>query len=197
MSMGLLVFLLVLVVPVFWAVARFNTFVAARNRLENAFAQIDVQLKRRHDLVPGLVTATQAYLEHERETLAAVTAARQRAVAAQIGTRRKAVSGASLAALETAEGELGGQLGRLLAIVESYPELRADDTVSRLTEELSSTENRIAFARQAFNDQVLTYNTVIELFPASMVATMTGFRRAAMMRATQSRAETAPVPVTL
>lgn len=197
MSTGLIVLLVVLVVPLFWAVARFNAFVAARNRLENSFAQIDVQLKRRHDLVPGLVTATHAYLEHERETLTAVTAARQRAVAAQASSKRKGIGGAALAALEAAESELGGQLGRLMALVESYPELRADDTVSRLTEELSSTENRIAFARQAFNDQVLTYNTVIELFPSSLVATITGFRRAAMMRATRSSAETAPVPVTL
>jgi LemA protein len=162
-----------------------------------AFAQIDVQLKRRHDLVPGLVTATHAYLKHERETLTAVTAARQRAVAAQAGSKRKGIGSAALTALEAAESELGGQLGRLMALVESYPELRADDTVSRLTEELSSTENRIAFARQAFNDQVLAYNTVIELFPSSLVATITGFRRAAMMRATRSSAETAPVPVTL
>ncbi len=197
MSTGLIVLLVVLAAPLFWAVARFNSFVAARNRLENSFAQIDVQLKRRHDLVPGLVTAAHAYLEHERETLTAVTAARQRAVAAQAGSKRKAIGGAALAALEAAESELGGQLGRLMALVESYPELRADDTVARLTEELSSTENRIAFARQAFNDQVLAYNTVIELFPASLVATITGFRRAAMMRATRSSAETAPVPVTL
>lgn len=197
MSTGLIVLLVVLMVPLFWAVARFNAFVAARNRLENSFAQIDVQLKRRHDLVPGLVTATHAYLEHERETLTSVTAARQRAIAAQASSRRKAIGGNALAALEAAESELGGQLGRLMALVESYPELRADDTVARLTEELSSTENRIAFARQAFNDQVLAYNTVIEIFPASLVATMTGFRRAAMMRATRSSAETAPVPVTL
>ena len=197
MSTGLIVLLLALALPLFWAVARFNTFVAARNRIENAFAQIDVQLKRRHDLVPGLVTATRAYLEHERETLAAVTEARQRAVAAQSASPRKAIGAKSLAAIEAAEGELGGQLSRLLALVESYPELRADDTVARLTEELSSTENRIAFARQAFNDQVLSYNTVIELFPSSLVATLTGFKRAAMMRATHSSAEKAPVPVTL
>ncbi len=197
MSTGLIILLVVLVAPLFWAVVRFNAFVAARNRLENAFAQIDVQLKRRHDLVPNLVTATRAYLAHERETLEAVTAARQRAVAAQVASARKAVGGAALAALEAAEGELGGQLGRLLALVESYPELRADDTVARLTEELSSTENRIAFARQAFNDQVLSYNNVIEIFPASLVATITGFRRAAMMRATHSSAEAAAVPVTL
>ena len=197
MSMGLIILAALFVLPIFWGVARFNAFVAARNQMENAFAQIDVQLKRRHDLVPGLVNATKAYLAHERDTLEAVTAARQRAVDAQGAAKRRVGSEGALAALVAAEGELGGQLGRLMALVEAYPALQADETVARFTEELGSTENRIAFARQAFNDQVLGYNTAIEVFPASIVATIAGFRRASMMRSTQAVAERTAVPVAL
>lgn len=197
MSTGLIIFFALFIVPVFWAVARFNVFVAARNRMENAFAQIDVQLKRRHDLIPGLLGATRAYLAHERDTLEAVTAARERAAVAQGGAKRRVGSAGALAALEAAEGELAGQLGRLFALVEAYPALQADETVARLTEELGSTENRIAFSRQAFNDQVLSYNNAIEVFPASLVATLAGFGRASMMRATQSVTERATVAVAL
>lgn len=197
MSTGLIVLAAFFVVPLFWGVSRFNAFVAARNQMDNAFAQIDVQLKRRHDLVPGLVNATKAYLAHERDTLEAVTAARQRAVDAQGIAKRRVGSEGALAALATAEGELVGQLSRLLALVEAYPALQADETVARLTEELGSTENRIAFARQTFNDQVLSYNNAIEVFPASIVAALTGFRSASMMRATQDSAQRTAVPVAL
>ena len=197
MSTGLIILASLFVVPLFWGVSRFNAFVAARNQMDNAFAQIDVQLKRRHDLVPGLVNATKAYLAHERDTLEAVTAARQRAVDAQGIAKRRVGSEGALAALTAAEGELVGQLGRLFALVEAYPALQADETVARLTEELGSTENRIAFARQAFNDQVLGYNNAIEVFPASIVAALTGFRSASMMRATQDSVQRSVVPVAL
>jgi LemA protein len=187
----------VLLATIAWIVVVFNRFVALRNRYQNAYAQIDVQLKRRYDLIPNLVTATRAYLAHERQTLEAVIAARQRAADASQNARLHPQDGAALGALAAAEVALASPLTRLLALVEQYPELQADETVQRLTEELGTTENRIAFARQAFNDQVMGYNTEVESFPASLVATMCGFRRASMLRATASAQERQAVAVAL
>lgn len=186
-----------LAVPVIWGIMKFNEFVTMRNRFQNAFAQIDVQLKRRHDLIPNVVNATRAYLQQERGTVEAVASARQAAITAQ--SRAKAHPGepAALAALEAAESTLSGHLGRLYAVVEAYPELRANESVARLCEELTSTENRIAFARQAFNDQVTSYNTGIDSFPSSVVARLCGFPRAATLRATRAAKEREPVAVTL
>ncbi|HLS55546.1 MAG TPA: LemA family protein [Zeimonas sp.] len=197
MSSGLFLSMSVLLALVAWGVVVFNRFVALRNRYQNAFAQIDVQLKRRYDLIPNLVAATRAYLAHERQTLEAVIAARQRASDASQVARRHPQDGAALLALDAAENALASPLARLMALVEQYPALQADDTVHRLTEELGTTENRIAFARQAFNDQVTGYNTELESFPASLIATMCGFRRVNTLRATVSAQERQPVPVAL
>ena len=197
MSGGLLILLGLCVATLVWAVAVYNRFVALRNAWRNAFAQIDVQLKRRYDLIPNLVAATKGYLAHERATLEAVTAARQRAVDAEDAARGLPADAGRLAALDAAEQALAAPLGRLFALVEAYPELKADERVAELVEELATAENRIAFARQAFNDQVMSYNNGIEAFPASVVATLTGFGRAASLRATRSAAEREPVPVAL
>src|SRR5690606_14563265 len=150
MSSGLFLSMSVLLALVAWGVVVFNRFVALRNRYQNAYAQIDVQLKRRYDLIPNLVSATRAYLTHERQTLEAVTAARQRASDANDAVRAGRADLPALAALDSAEVALASPLGRLIALAEQYPELQADETVHRLTEELRSTENRIGFARQAF-----------------------------------------------
>lgn len=186
-----------LVVALVWGVAVYNRFVELRNRWQNAYAQIDVQLKRRYDLIPNLVSATRAYLAHERQTLEAVIAARQRASDASDAARAHPRHKPSLDALDAAEIALASPLSRLMALVEQYPKLQADETVRRLTEELRSTENRIGFSRQAFNDQVTTYNTAIESFPASVIATLCGFRRSSTLRATASAQERQPVAVAL
>ena len=153
----------------------YNHLVTLRNRVRNAFAQIDVQLLRRHDLVPNLVETARAYLQHERATLEAVIAARTAAVGASQRASAQPGDAAALAALGQAEAALGGALGRLLAVAEQYPDLKADATMARLSEELASTENRLAFARQAYNDAVMRYNTAIELFPHLLVAGRMGF----------------------
>ena len=197
MSSGLFLSMIVLLAALAWGVLVFNRFIALRNRYQNAYAQIDVQLKRRYDLIPNLVAATKAYLAHERGTLEAVIAARQRASDANQAARQRPHDGHALVALEAAETALASPLARLMALVEQYPALQADDTVQRLTEELRTTENRIAFARQAFNDQVMGYNIELESFPASLVATLCGFRRASMLRATASAQERHAVPVAL
>ncbi|MFA7506492.1 MAG: LemA family protein [Burkholderiaceae bacterium] len=194
---GLAILVVLLAVVLIWAVVKYNEFIASRNRFHNAFAQIDVQLKRRYDLIPNLVKATRAYLAHERETLEAVVQARQQAVAAHAAAQERPGDASGLAAIEMAEAALAGPLGKLFALVESYPDLKADETVAHLVEELSSTENRIAFARQAFNDDVMRYNTSIESFPASIVAGAFGFRSASSLRATRSSRERESIAVEL
>ncbi|HEX2796225.1 MAG TPA: LemA family protein [Immundisolibacter sp.] len=156
----------------------YNRLVTLRNRYGNAHAQIDVQLLRRHDLVPNLVETARAYLQHERATLEAVIAARGAAVDAGQRAAVQPDSAAAMAALGQAEAALGSALGRLMAVVEQYPDLKADATMARLSEELASTENRLAFARQAYNDAVMTYNTALEVFPNVLVAGSMGFRAA-------------------
>lgn len=198
MSYGLMGFLAVLAAVAIWAIAVYNRLVRQRNQVENAFSQIDVQLKRRHDLVPNLVNTARGYLQHERQTLEAVTIARGRAsearAAAAAGTAGNAVL---LEALDRAESGLASALGKFSAIVEAYPELKADRTIAQLTEELTSTENRIGFSRQAFNDAVNSFNDAIGQFPDSMVATGCGFSRAGHLRSTRNDAERAPVVVQL
>jgi LemA protein len=179
--MGLLLFLGVLVLVLLFFVAIFNRLVTLRNRFKNAFSQIDVQLQRRYELIPNLVEATKAYLSHEKETLSNVIAARNQAFSAA-----KAVAGSSddaqkVQQLAQAEGALGASLGRLIAVSENYPDLKADQTVQQLMEELSSTENRVGFARQAFNDAVMEYNIQREKFPNFFVAGAFGFEQAAQM----------------
>lgn len=190
------VLLVVLLVPLVWGVAAYNRFVLLRNRCENAFSQIDVQLRRRHDLIPNLVAATRGYLEHERRTLEAVIAARRQVGEASAQARAHPADPHALAALERAETTLAEPLSRLLALVESYPELQGDETVKRLTDELTTTENRITFARQAYNDQATAYNSGIESFPASLVAGSFGFVRRRMLRPVRP-SEREPVAVAL
>lgn len=181
--------LAILVVLAAFAVSAYNRLVRLRNSIGNAFAQIDVQLKRRHDLIPNLVETARKYIQHERETLEAVTAARNTAQAAAGQARRNPAAAGAIAAMGAAEGALGGVLGRLMAVAEAYPDLKADQTMRELTEELSSTENRVGFARQAYNDAVLEYNNAAEQFPANLLAGVFGFRSADMLQSTASEAE--------
>lgn len=167
----------------------YNRLVRLRNAIANAFAQIDVQLKRRYDLIPNLVETARKYLQHERDTLEAVTAARNQASAAATAARRDPGAAAAMTALGAAEGALGGALGRLMMVAEAYPELKADQTMRELSEELTSTENRVGFARQAYNDAVLDFNDGAGQFPANLVAGAFGFAPAAMLQSTQSDEE--------
>ena len=174
-----------------WAIAAYNTLVQRRNRIANAFGQIDVQLKRRHDLVPNLVEVARRYLAHESATLEAVIRARGQAQGAAADARAHPANAAAIGALATAEQALGAGLGRLLAVAEDYPELKADATMQSLSEELTSTENRIGFSRQAYNDEVLAFNDEATQFPALLVARMFGFVPAAMLQSTQNAEERA------
>jgi len=165
----------VLLLAVVLLVSAYNRLVELRNRYKNAFSQIDVQLKRRYDLVPNLVETAKGYLKHERQTLEAVILARNQAsLAAQ---RAAATPGEATAMrdLAGAEAALGGALGRMFALAEAYPDLKSNTTMNQLSEELSSTENKVAFARQAYNDAVMSYNTGREIFPVSIIAGATGF----------------------
>jgi LemA protein len=178
-------------VLVLWAVMLFNRLVQLRNRVANAFGQIDVQLKRRYDLIPNLVEVARAYLVHEATTLEAVIRARGLAQGAAATARAQPGSASSMGALALAETALGGSLGRLMAVAENYPDLKADATMRSLSEELTSTENRLGFARQAYNDQVLDFNNEATQFPALVVARLLGFTPAAMLEATRSEDERA------
>ena len=156
----------------------YNRLVALRNRFKNAFSQIDVQLKRRYDLIPNLVEVAKGYIKHERETLEAVVQARNTAQAAGQQAARNPGDPAAMTALGAAEGQLTGVLGRLFAVVEAYPDLKANQNMLALQEELASTENKIAFARQAYNDSVMIYNTQRETFPTVILASMFNFQAA-------------------
>lgn len=183
--------LIVVAVVLVWGVAIYNRLVQLRNRIANAFGQIDVQLKRRHDLVPNLVEVARAYLAHESATLEAVIRARGQAQTAAATARAQPASAANIGALALAENALGGSLGRLMAVAENYPDLKADATMKSLSEELTSTENRLGFARQAYNDQVLDFNNEATQFPDLIVARLLGFATAAMLEATRNEAERA------
>lgn len=191
MSTTVWIVLAVVVALLWWAVAAYNRLVELRNRIANAFAQIDVQLKRRHDLVPNLVEVARGYLAHEAATLQAVIAARGQAQGAASAARAAPTNPGAIGALAAAEGVLGASLGRLMVVAEAYPDLKADATMQSLSEELSSTENRIGFARQAFNDQALDFNTAAQQFPALIVARLAGFVPAPMLESTRSEAERA------
>jgi LemA protein len=181
--------LAVLVALVFWAIAIYNGLVVLRNRFKNAFAQIDVQLKRRYDLIPNLVEAAKGYLTHERETLERVIAARGAAVGAAQKAAAAPGDAAAMQGLAQAEGALGGALGRLMAVFEAYPDLKANQNILQVQEELTSTENKIAFARQAYNDSVMEYNTKRESFPDTIFAGAFGFTAATLLEATESAEE--------
>lgn len=180
--MGTLLILLGIVALVaFWGVAIYNGLVTARNAFKNAFAQIDVQLQRRFDLIPNLVETAKGYLQHERGTLEAVTAARTAAQAGLSAAKASPGDPAAMAELAQTQAALNGALGRLMVVVEAYPDLKASQNMMQLTEELTSTENKVAFARQAFNDAVMAYNNKREVFPSSVVAGAFNFAPAALL----------------
>lgn len=189
MAWAFIILLVIIVVPIVWGIAIYNGLVTFRNRFKNAFAQIDVQLKRRYDLIPNLVETAKGYLAHERQTLEAVIKARQVALDA---SRRAAADPANAAAIRdlgAAEAGLAGTLGRLFALAEAYPDLKANQNMMQLSEELTSTENKIAFARQAYNDAVMGYNIRIESFPDNVVAGMFRFGGAELLQVTESAEE--------
>lgn len=191
MSATAWIVLALVAVVVIWAIAVYNRLVQLRNRIANAFGQIDVQLKRRYDLVPNLVEVARGYLAHEAATLEAVIKARGQAQGAAAAARAAPTSASAMGALAVAEQALGGSLGRLMMVAESYPELKADVTMQSLSEELTSTENRLGFARQAYNDQVLDFNDQAAQFPAIVVARLLGFPTAPMLESTRSDEERA------
>jgi LemA protein len=197
MGMGVWIFLAIVIALAVWAIAAYNGLVALRNRFKNAYAQIDVQLRRRYDLIPNFVETVRGYLQHERQTLDAVVQARSNAVSA--AQRAAAAPGdpPAMHELSQAEGALGGALGRLLAVFESYPDLKANQSVAALQEELSSTENKVAFARQAYNDSVMQYNTKRESFPDNVFAGLFGFAPAELLEATDSGEQRAVPKVSL
>ena len=174
----LLVLLAVIVFVLFFFVATYNKLILLRNRFKNAFAQIDVQLKRRYDLIPNLVETAKGYLKHEREVLEAVIKARNQASNAMEKAAADPGNNEAMQGLIGAESVLSGSLGRLFALVEAYPDLKANQNMMQLSEELTSTENKVSFARQAFNDAVMTYNTAREVFPNTIIANMFAFQEA-------------------
>jgi LemA protein len=186
------VLLLLVVILALWVVGIYNALVALRNRFKNAFAQIDVQLKRRYDLIPNLVETAKGYLKHERETLEAVIKARNIAAAAAQAVAANPADAGAMKSLVTAETGLTGALSRLMVVSERYPDLKANQNMMQLTEELTSTENKIAFARQAYNDAVMTYNTSREVFPNVIFAGMFGFLPAELFKIEDPTERTAP-----
>lgn len=170
----------------------YNQLVTLKNRFKNAFSQIDVQLRRRYDLIPNVVSAAKAYLAHESQTLEAVIEARARATSAQVSLSGDPTQISALHQLVSADGQLSAALGRLLMTMEAYPDLKADKTVSELREELATTENRIAFARQAYNDAVMYYNEAREKFPAVLFSEMFGFGLAEFWHLDDPQAATPP-----
>ncbi len=181
MGIGTIVFLVIVIGLGLYAVGIYNGLIAGRNQFKNAFAQIDVQLQRRYDLIPNLVETSKAYLAHERQTLEAVIQARNQAQTAARAAAAKPDDGAAIAALSSAEGALTGTLGRFFALAEAYPDLKANQTMQQLMEELSSTENKVAFSRQFFNDAVMSYNNQRQQFPNVLIAGPFGFQHAEML----------------
>lgn len=176
MEISTLISWLVLIFAVFYIIRIFNNLVLYKNRFQNAFSQIEVQLKRRYDLIPNLVEATKAYLTHERETLEAVISARDQAAAGLKAAAQNPASKSALGKLASSENLLQSALGKLNIAVEAYPELKANENISQLTEELTSTENRVAFSRQAFNDAVTEYNAYKQSFPQNFFAPTFGHK---------------------
>ena len=180
--MSMIVLLVAVVLIALWAVGIYNGLVGGRNGYKNAFAQIDVQLTRRYDLIPNLVETAKGYMKHERETLEAVIAARSAAQSGLSAAKANPGDASAMAQLGAAEGQLSGALGRLMAVSEAYPDLKANQNMMQLSEELTSTENKVAFARQAYNDSVMTYNNRREMFPGSIFANMFAFLPAELLK---------------
>lgn len=176
-----LIFLAIIVALIFWGVGIYNSLVNLRNRVKNAFAQIDVQLTRRHDLIPNLVEAVKGYMKHERETLEAVINARNSAVSDLDAAKADPANAEAIRKLGESEGQLGAALSRLFALSEAYPDLKANQNMMQFQEELSSTENKVAFSRQAFNDSVMSYNNRAENFPNNVIAGMFRFELASFL----------------
>lgn len=184
---GLLIVIIVIAVLFLIVISMYNTLVRLRNGFKNAFAQIDVQLKRRYDLIPNLVETAKGYITHERETLEAVIGARNQAANAAARASANPADGAAMAGLIGAEGVLTGALGKLFAVAEAYPDLKANQTMQQLMEELTSTENKVAFARQAYNDAVMSYNNAREVFPNSIIASTFNFSEATLFEVTDQK----------
>ncbi|MBA3710041.1 MAG: LemA family protein [Planctomycetes bacterium] len=180
------------VIVLLWGIGIYNQLVTLRNRFKNAFAQIDVQLKRRYDLIPNLVEVAKGYLKHERETLEAVISARNSAVAAQGRAAADPADAGAVKQLMAAEGALTGTLGRLFALAEAYPDLKANATMAQLSEELTTTENKVSFARQAYNDAVMGYNTAREVFPNTIIAGACNFQAAQLFEIENAAERQAP-----
>lgn len=176
-----LILLAAIAVVIFYAISIYNSLINLRNRVKNAFAQIDVQLTRRHDLIPNLVEAVKGYMKHERETLEAVINARNSAVSSLDAAKADPSNAAAIQQLGESEGALGAALGRLFALSEAYPDLKANQNMIQFQEELTSTENKVAFSRQAFNDSVLAYNNKAENFPNNIIAGMFRFELASFL----------------
>jgi LemA protein len=188
----LIVIAVVVLIAIVVIVGMYNKLVTLRNRYKNAYSQIDVQLKRRYDLIPNLVETAKGYMKHERETLEAVIKARNIAQAAGQKAAQNPGDPQAMAALGSAEGQLTGVLGRLFAVSEAYPDLKANQNMMALQEELTSTENKVAFARQAYNDSVMYYNTQREVFPTVVVANMFNFQAASPFEIEQAEQREAP-----
>jgi len=178
---SLMVILAIIAAVVFWAISIYNRLINERNRVRNAFAQIDVQLTRRYDLIPNLVEAVKGYMKHERETLEAVINARNAAKSSLDVAKADPANGDAIKKLGASEGALGAALGRLFALSEAYPDLKANQNMMQFQEELASTENKVAFSRQAFNDSVLSYNNSAENFPNNILAGMFRFELASFL----------------
>ncbi len=199
MDKGLIVVLIILgivalfaLIVVAWAISTYNGLVALRNRFKNAFAQIDVQLERRYDLIPNLVETAKGYMKHERETLEAVIGARNHAASAAKAAAADPSDAGAMKGLLGAEAALGGAMGRLFAVMEAYPDLKANQNMMQLSEELTSTENKVAFSRQAYNDAVMRYNTERETFPSNLIAGTFNFNEAQLFELSDERARQAP-----
>lgn len=186
---GFWITLAALALVILFFISLYNRLVTLKNKVANAFGQIDVQLKRRHDLIPNLVETARAYMTHERSTLEAVVNARNTAQAAGQLAAQQPGDAQALAAMAQAEGALSSTLGRFFALAEAYPDLKANQTMMQLSEELTTTENKVAFARQAFNDAVMELNTAIQSFPAVVFAGALGFATAALLQPLESEAE--------
>ena len=181
--MGTLIFIGVIVAVIIYIIAVYNRLIALKNRFKNGFAQIDVQLQRRHDLIPNLVETAKAYMSHEKDTLTQVIEARNQAVSAKKAAAEHPDDGGAVSNLGKAESLLSGSLANFFALSENYPDLKANETMAQLMEELSSTENRIGFARQAFNDAVMNYNTYREQFPQNFIGGLFGsFKEAQLLK---------------